>query len=168
MHQQTVSLLSFKPLPKDIYDAQVAFNLLASLGSAAKTKLETARDTIRRQIGILSGRWRSRFRGVAIAPGSGISRLHRLGVCGDLAAVDEQAVHKMLLEAQPQFLEDESPSNELAAGKGEVLVRVTAAESKSGSAFWLWMAADNLRLSARNATACALELVRLKPTNRVQ
>ena len=40
--------------------------------------------------------------------------------------------------------------------------------ARSGSAFWLWMAADNLRLSARNATACALELVQLKPTNRVQ
>ena len=40
--------------------------------------------------------------------------------------LDEQTVRKMLLEAQPQFLEDESPSNELAAGKGEVLLRVTA------------------------------------------
>ena len=168
LHQQTVSLLSFKPLPKDIYDAQVAFNLLASLGSAAKTKLETARDTIRRQIGIL--------RDGGAADSVALQLLQAPVFHGYTASVfvetsqqlDEQAVHKMLLEAQPQFVEDESPSNELAAGKGEVLVRVTAAESKSGSAFWLWMAADNLRLSARNATACALELVRLKPTNRVQ
>ncbi len=36
VHQQTVGLLSFKPLKKDIYDAQIAFNLVASLGAAAK------------------------------------------------------------------------------------------------------------------------------------
>ncbi len=40
VHQQTISLLSFKPLPKDIYDAQVAFNLVASLGSASKANLQ--------------------------------------------------------------------------------------------------------------------------------
>jgi len=74
----------------------------------------------------------------------------------------------LLLEGQSHLLEDESPSNEIAAGKGEVLLRVTAADSKKGSAFWLWMAADNLRLAARNAAACALELLQLRPSSGVQ
>ncbi len=168
VHQQTVSLLSFKPLPKDIYDAQVAFNLLASLGSAAKASLESARDTIRRQIGILTG---------DSAGGSVALQLLQAPVFHGYTAsvyvetsqqIDEQTLRKMLLEGQPQLVEDESPSNELAAGKGEVLTRVTAANSNSGGAFWLWMAADNLRLSARNAAACALELMQLRPTTRLQ
>ena len=31
LHQQTVSLLSFQGLPRAVYDAQVAYNLLADL-----------------------------------------------------------------------------------------------------------------------------------------
>jgi aspartate-semialdehyde dehydrogenase len=66
-----------------------------------------------------------------------------------------------------QFLEEQSPSNESAAGKGEVLLSVRPTSSKEGSAFWLWMAADNLRLAARNAAACALELAKLRPPSGV-
>ena len=39
LHQQTVNLLSFQRLPREQYDAQVAFNLLPALGEAAKVKL---------------------------------------------------------------------------------------------------------------------------------
>jgi aspartate-semialdehyde dehydrogenase len=168
VHQQTVSLLSFKPLQKDIYDAQVAFNLLASLGSVAKVNLENTRDTILRHIEILTGS--------GAADPVALQLLQAPVFHGYTASVfveisqpmDEQALRKMLLEGQPQLLEDDSPSNELVAGKGEVLLRVTAAESKKGSAFWLWMAADNLRLSARNAAACAAELAQLRPSTGVQ
>jgi aspartate-semialdehyde dehydrogenase len=168
VHQQTVSLLSFKPLQKDIYDAQVAFNLLASLGSVAKANLENTRDTIRRHIGILAGD--------DAADSVALQLLQAPVFHGYTASVfvetsqhlDEQTLRAMLTEGQPQLLEDESPSNEIAAGKGEVLLRVTPVESRKGSAFWLWMAADNLRLSARNAAACALELLQLRPASGVQ
>ena len=36
LHQQTVHLLSFQPLPKEQFDAQAAFNLLAEFGGEAK------------------------------------------------------------------------------------------------------------------------------------
>jgi aspartate-semialdehyde dehydrogenase len=168
VHQQTVSLLSFKPLQKDIYDAQVAFNLLASLGSVAKANLENTRNTIRRHIEILTGE--------DAADSVALQLLQAPVFHGYTASVfvetsqhlDEQALRTLLLEGQSHLLEDESPSNEIAAGKGEVLLRVTAADSKKGSAFWLWMAADNLRLAARNAAACALELLQLRPSSGVQ
>ncbi len=32
LHQQTVALLSFQPLPKDVYDAQAAFNIAPAMG----------------------------------------------------------------------------------------------------------------------------------------
>ena len=34
LHQQTVNLLSFQPLPKDVFDVQVAFNMVARYGRA--------------------------------------------------------------------------------------------------------------------------------------
>ena len=168
VHQQTVSLLSFKPLQKDIYDAQVAFNLLASLGSVAKANLDHTRDTIRRHIEVLSGKDSTDLVALQLLQAP-VFHGYTASVFVEMSQqIDEKTVRTLLVEGQPQFLEDESPSNEIAAGKGEVFLRVTAADSKKGSAFWLWMAADNLRLSARNAAACAVELLQLRPVSGVQ
>ncbi|HEX9201297.1 MAG TPA: Asd/ArgC dimerization domain-containing protein, partial [Acidobacteriaceae bacterium] len=46
LHQQTVSLLSFQNLPREQYGAQVAFNLLPSLGEASKVNLTSAKERI--------------------------------------------------------------------------------------------------------------------------
>ena len=167
VHQQTVGLLSFKPLQKDIYDAQVAFNLVASLGSASKTNLESTRDKIFRHTRLLTG---SADDSVALqllqAP---VFHGYTASVFLELSQpLEADALRHILLGQHSQLLEEESPSNELAAGKGEVLLRVTQTPATIGSAFWLWMAADNLRLSARNAAACAFELLQLKPTGSVQ
>lgn len=168
VHQQTVSLLSFKPLQKDIYDVQVAFNLIASLGSAAKANLEKTRDTIHRHIRVLAGE--------TAADSVTLQLLQAPVFHGYTASVflelsqklDEKTLRALLLGDESQLLGEESPSNEIAAGKGEVLLRISAADAKKGSAFWLWMASDNLRLAARNAAACALELVQLRPASVVQ
>ncbi len=168
LHQQTVSLLSFKPLQKDTYDAQVAFNQIASLGSAAKTNLERTRDTIHRQIGILADE--------AAAHSVTLQLLQAPVFHGYTASVfleisqemDEKALRALLFRDLSQLIDEESASNEMAAGKGEVLLRIAPADTKEGSAFWLWMAADNLRLAARNAAACALELLHIRPTSVVQ
>src|SRR6202046_1426878 len=48
LHQQTVNLLSFQTLPREQYDAQVSFNLLPGLGEAARGKLGTTEERIRR------------------------------------------------------------------------------------------------------------------------
>ncbi len=55
LHQQTVSLLSFQGLPKEVYDAQVAFNLLPVLGENAKVDLGATEGRIRRHYALLSG-----------------------------------------------------------------------------------------------------------------
>ncbi len=44
LHQQTVSLLSFQSLPREQYDAQVAFNLVRSWGESAKVPAEGGGD----------------------------------------------------------------------------------------------------------------------------
>jgi aspartate-semialdehyde dehydrogenase len=138
------------------------------LGAAAKLNLENSRDKIHRQIGILDGEGAVASVTLQLLQAP-VFHGYTASVYLEMSQVlDEEQVRKALLGDASQLLEDESPSNEIVAGKGEVLVRVTAASAKQGSAFWLWMAADNLRLAARNAAACALELVQLKPIIGVQ
>jgi aspartate-semialdehyde dehydrogenase len=66
--------------------------------------------------------------------------------------------------------DEDAPSNLTAAGQEQVLVRVRAAEDEATATnrFWLWAAADNLKLAAINAVACALEMRRLRPQGQVQ
>ena len=66
--------------------------------------------------------------------------------------------------------ESDPPSNLSAAGQEDVMVLVRPAKAGStlNRRFWLWLAADNLKLGALNAIACANELKRLRPRGTVQ
>jgi len=55
LHAQTVALLSFQPVPRDIYDAQVTFNLNAAFGSAARVDLQQLSGRIDSELGALLG-----------------------------------------------------------------------------------------------------------------
>src|SRR5271168_1197994 len=48
LHQQTVNLLSFQPLPKDVFDEQVAFNMLARYGQKSQLSLDSLEARVRR------------------------------------------------------------------------------------------------------------------------
>jgi aspartate-semialdehyde dehydrogenase len=67
-----------------------------------------------------------------------------------------------------QMVEEDSAGNQTAVGRGEVLFRLKAEKASETDSFWLWLAADNLRLAARNAVACALELIEQKPFRGLQ
>ena len=41
LHQQTVNLLSFQPLPRDVFDVQVAFNMVARYGQKSEPALNS-------------------------------------------------------------------------------------------------------------------------------
>ena len=167
MHQQTVGLLSFKPLTKDVYDAQVAFNVVAAVGDTAKVGLETVRQKIVGDIKVIAGD--VGFETIAL-------QLLQVPVFHGYTAslflefetsVTAEAVSASLRGGVLPLVEERVPSNETVAGRGEIFFRVTAANFRGGSAFWLWIAADNLRLAVGNAVACAIELVELRPTKSV-
>jgi aspartate-semialdehyde dehydrogenase len=167
MHQQTVGLLSFKPLNKDVYDAQVAFNVVASLGDVAKVDLEAVIEKIGRHIKGIAGAGEGSPIALQLiqAPvfhGYTASIYLEFGI-----GVTKETVNGALRGGELRMVEERSPSNETSAGNGELFFRATAIDSKDRSAFWLWMAADNLRLAARNAVVCAMELVELRPTKSV-
>jgi aspartate-semialdehyde dehydrogenase len=50
---QAVSLLSFKPMPKKIFDAQLAFSMLAALGEEAALKLDDVETRVERHLATL-------------------------------------------------------------------------------------------------------------------
>ena len=176
LHQQTVNLLSFHNLPKEQYDAQVSFNLLPALGESAKVKLDRTEGRIRKHYEILSaGRLPEFSLQLIQAPvfhGYVTSVLVELK---EAATVEE--VEAALAGEHVDVLTGDSdpPSNLSAAGQEDVMVRVTSAsaggagaEAGKGRRFWLWMAADNLKLAALNGIACAVELRKLRPTGKVQ
>ena len=55
LHQQTVNLLSFQSLPKDLFDAQVAFNMLARYGQNSKLSVESLEARVRRHYQKIAG-----------------------------------------------------------------------------------------------------------------
>jgi aspartate-semialdehyde dehydrogenase len=167
LHQQTISLLSFQALPKETYDAQVAFNLLPVLGEEAKVDLGGTEARIRRHYALLSG---GRLPQVQVqlihAPvfhGYGIS----LGIELEAPASLEDLEAALTGEHVDVVLGDaDAPSNLSTAGEEDIMVRIRGEEG--GQRVWIWAAADNLKLSALNAVACALELRRLRPQGTVQ
>jgi aspartate-semialdehyde dehydrogenase len=171
LHQQTVSLLSFQTLPREQYDAQVAFNLLPSLGEAAKVKLAAAKDRIASHYAALAaGTAPELALQLVQAP---VFHGYAASVMVELqgAATVEQAELAVYGEhVDVVGLESDPPSNLSAAGQPDVLVQVSSASEGDGpsSRLWLWLAADNLKLAAQNAIACANELGRLRPQGKVQ
>jgi aspartate-semialdehyde dehydrogenase len=171
LHQQTVSLLSFQSLPKEIYDAQVAFNILPTLGESAKVNLVASEARIRRHYLQLSEGYLPE---IAIqllhAPvfhGYGISLALELDEPLSLehveAALNGEHMDVVLGDSDP-------PSNLSSAGQDDILVRVRTMDGSDLAArrFWVWAGIDNLKLTALNAIACAQELRKLRPHGKVQ
>lgn len=168
LHQQTVNLLSFQTLPREQYDAQVAFNVLPSLGEGAKVKLLETEERISRHYGML---------GAGSLAALDLELLQAPVFHGYVASVlleldDDATVEDVERALQGDSIDivagdSEPPSNLSAAGQEDIMVRVRAAGAGSRR-FWIWVAADNLKLSALNAIACANELKRLRPRGKVQ
>ncbi len=173
LHQQTVNLLSFQGLPRALYDAQAAYNLLSGLGESAKVSLVAVEARVRRHYAALSaGRWPTLALHVIHAP---VFHGHTFSIAIELERPIEIAALEEALSGGhvDLVLEDtDSPSNLAATGQNDVLVRMRpepdARNSSQVSRLWLWAASDNLRLQAQNAVACALDLRRLRPQGTVQ
>ena len=173
LHQQTVNLLSFQALPRAIYDAQAAYNLLSGMGESATAKLSVLEQRIRRQFGLLAGnRWPALAVQVIHAP---VFHGHAFSIAVEFERpVEIKTIEEAMSgDHLDLVLEDtDSPSNLAATGQNDVLVRlrpeVTARNPAEASRVWLWAASDNLRLYAQNAVECALDLRRLRPQGTVQ
>ena len=171
LHQQTVTLLNFQSMPKEIYDTQVAFNIAPAVGESSQIDIAAIEDRIRRHYGLLSA---GRLPEIAVQllqvpafHGYGIS----LGVEFEMAATQEHVEAVLAGEHVDVVLgENDPPSNLSCAGQEDFLVRVRQAGATEARAtrWWIWMSFDNLKMAALGALSCASELRRLRPRGKVQ
>jgi aspartate-semialdehyde dehydrogenase len=168
LHEQTVNLLSFQQLPTGVFDSQVAFNMLDRYGRASSHTLEATErrvtDHLRRLLGA-----NAKLPAIAVLQAP-VFHAHTFSVyiemeqsvaAGDLARA-LAGEHVQIARAA-----EDSPSNVNVAGKDEIMVAVRR-DSLHENAFWLWAAADNLRLSALTAADCATALASVRPHGKVQ
>lgn len=171
LHQQTVKLLSFQDLPRQVYDTQVAFNTTPVFGELAKYSLAKSEARIRRHYALLTA---------SHPPGIGVQLLHApvfhgygvsLAVTVAEAASVDQIESAMAGEHIDIITADgDPPTNLSVAGQPNILARVRpqSGRAEDTNRFWIWAGLDNLRFAAQNAVACALELNRLRPHGEVQ
>jgi aspartate-semialdehyde dehydrogenase len=162
LRRQTVNLLSFHKLPKSVYGAQLAFNLLAAYGDDAPEALHRIELRIERHLASLlssSGGLAMPSIRVIQAPvfhGYSISMYVEFDSRPEMPAL-ASALASDLVDVRGADLEP--PNNVGAVGQGGIAVGSIAPDRNHPSAFWFWVVADNFRLMAENGVAVARSLL---------
>lgn len=162
MHQQSVSLFAFQPMPKRVFDAQATFNLLPRYGEEAETNLEDVEQRIEKHLAVFLAP-----RGI---PMPSVRLLHAPvfhGYCQSVWVEFER--RPMIGELEHALSEggvdlrrrgEEPVSNVSVAGQSGLAVSDIRADRGNGRACWLWLASDNLRAAADNAVLIAALFLR--------
>jgi len=168
LHQQTVNLLSFTSLPKEVFDEQVAFNMLGRFGENSSLSLQKTEDRIAEHYDAISGGCvplpslmliqAPTFHGYAFSVYIEFERDMDSDVLGKALSGD----HVTLIGPG-----EDSPSNITAAGQATVLVSMRK-DAHNARGVWLWAAADNLKIVAKAAVECAMALSTMRPVGKVQ
>ena len=168
LHEQTVNLLSFQPLPKAIFDVQVAFSMVSRYGEQSSQTLSAITErVVKHYRKIVPHDMLAPSVSVVQAPtfhAHTISLNVQLGSPADIAEIS-RALAGDHVNVVPYS--EEAPSNVNAAGQADILVSVTADASDPNTA-WIWAASDNLRVAAANAVECAEGMVASRPRGQVQ
>jgi len=158
LQKQTVGLLSLKPLSKDVYDAQVSFNMLSQYGSESPHSLEEIELKIDRHLATLLAGAGSltmpslRLLQAPVFHGYSMSIWTEFEeAIGRNAIVEALTSPKIDLRAH----DEEPPTNVGVAGQSEITVGAIAPDRNHPRAHWFWMVADNLRITADNALEVA-------------
>ena len=150
MQQQTVGLLSFKGQPKEIYDAQVTFNMLARYGEEAPQPLEDAELRIERHLAtLLSASSHAPMPSLRLIQAP-VFHGHSFSLWVEFEenpGVDE--IERVLRARRTSMCASsdlEPPNNAGIAGQDGIAVGAIVMDRNHTQACWIWAAADNLRL----------------------
>jgi aspartate-semialdehyde dehydrogenase len=166
LHEQTVNLLSFQQLPKTVFDAQVAFNMVARYGPRSSHSIDALAQRISRH-------YQRLLPGV---PEPSLFAVQAPVFHGHAFSVYLETDKPVALKDLSQAIEgdhlvitssEDTPNNVSAAGQGDILVSLTADASRMNG-FWLWVVIDNLRVSALAAIECAESLTASRPKGQIQ
>lgn len=168
LHEQTVNLLSFQPLPKTIFDTQVAFNMVARYGEQSLPALATIERRVLKHYQRIAGKdapvpslllvQAPIFHGHAFA-------VHiEMQQAVDISAVSQALAGEHVIIA---LAAEDAPNNVNAAGQANILVTIVP-DANNGNSFWLWAASDNLRIAASGAVECAESMAATRPKGKIQ
>ena len=153
LQKQAVALLTFKPLPKAVFDAQVSFNMLSEYGSDAPLSLEDIELKIDRHLASLlaaSGAPMPSLR-LMQAP-----VFHGYSISVWIEFEENPAMDRIFQSLGSSNIDvrtkdHEPPTNVGVAGQGGITVGSIAQDRNQPRAWWFWMVADNLQIAAENA-----------------
>jgi aspartate-semialdehyde dehydrogenase len=158
LERQTVSLLSFQPLPQGVFGTQVAFNLMDACG-AGDLSLDAVREAVVRDVvGALGGRAPIPAIQLLQAPvffSYAFTAYVDLGAPAETAEI-EAALASAGLSVKPAS--EPRPTSMSVTGRPEAVLGPLTRDASQPAGFWLWGAADNARSVAANAVAIAESL----------
>jgi aspartate-semialdehyde dehydrogenase len=158
LQQQTTSLLAFKTLSKEVYDAQLSYNMLPRYGEDAPQSLENVEQRIDRHLAsLLASENRVPLPSLRLiqAPvfhGYSISFWVQFEKRPALTALAE-AIASAQIEVRSA--DTEPPTNVGAAGQPGVTLGLLQADRNHPTAVWMWSAADNFRIAVDTAIEVA-------------
>ncbi len=162
LHQQTINLFSFQGLPKQVFDAQAAFNLLPRYGQDAPLGLAAVERRIHNHLTSLLGPLGLTEPSLRLihAP---VFHSYTLNVWlefNGLPAPEDLARALAAAGFEVRDCDLEPGSNSGSAGQGGITASDLARDPNQAHAFWLWLAFDNLRARADNVLLTAALLSR--------
>jgi aspartate-semialdehyde dehydrogenase len=169
LHQQTVNLLSFQPLPKKIFDVQVAFNMISRFGEESTQSISVISDRVTQHYRKLTANAKDLVPSVLTLQAP-VFHSHAVAINLQLEKVSDVEQISAALAGEHVTvvpLLQEAPNNVNAAGQNDVLVSVTPDVSNPKSV-WLWAAFDNLRIASATAVECAESMAATRPRGGIQ
>jgi aspartate-semialdehyde dehydrogenase len=163
LESQTASLLSFREIGRQVFDAQVAFNLLAQYGAASKPRLADIRAAVAREAAAyLDGRVPVPAIQLLQAPvfyGYAFAAYADLGTATAAASSEAISASFASVGVKIPAPDDPAPDNVSVAGESHIQLGQIAADPNIAGGVWLWGVADHLRLAAANAVRIAEEMI---------
>jgi aspartate-semialdehyde dehydrogenase len=133
--------------------------MLDSFGAGSRQKLRSAVERIRAEVkACLSNKVALPALQVLHAP---VFYGATFSVCADIDVLNAQKIADVCREAEFAFAPegDAGPGNVSVAGEESIVLAQPELDPSALSTFWLWGAADNIRLPAWNAVKLAEKLV---------
>lgn len=165
LHQQTVGLLSFHEIPHKVFGSQLAFNLLPAGGEEARPTLVEVEARVGRHLEkLLGGRTARPSIRVVQSP-----TFHAHSFSFYIELEQPRAIEDLERALAGPGFDVRTGSQEApnaigaAASEEDMVIGDIRADSASPRGYWLWAAADNLRLLARNAVRIAEQSARVRP-----
>jgi aspartate-semialdehyde dehydrogenase len=162
LQKQAVSLLSFKPLPKQVFDAQLSFNLLAEYGAKAGETLSVFEQRIERHLATLLSK-------TAVTPMPSLRLIQAPVFHGYSLSIWMEFEKNPGVEVLRHALagdsvdvrgdSEEAPNNVGIAGQSGIAIGNVRTDRNNTRACWFWLVADNFRLQAGNAVSVAKEFL---------